>query len=293
MIKALLLACLIGPMPARAAQPEYGVKGIFPVYEIAADWLIFDKNHPAGKKILERGRRFLIVGSHGSGLFSITRASAAYGGACRAGRPAKLKTFFLSGNRSPIGSPIIAIHVPARFKLKGSKAKYLTLSNQVGEDSYHAWESPLKEGILEEIRSGKFHFSREDEQPGPSFLLPKPEDIALKIDFASPLHVRGLTNPFILIEGTQVRHSYRRCLRLVDGARWAGGCVPLPHELMAETSLLRFVAYDPGGKDRPYLLAYTASEPLWGHERWGFVVSDSGARMFLKDSMNPRCREGF
>ena len=67
----------------------------------------------------------------------------------------------------------------------------------------------------------------------------------------------------------------------------------MPHDLMAETAQLRFVAYDPGGKGSPFLLAYTRGEPLWGHERWGFVLRASGARLFLRDALDPGCREGF
>jgi hypothetical protein len=67
----------------------------------------------------------------------------------------------------------------------------------------------------------------------------------------------------------------------------------MPHDLMSETAQLRFVAYDPGGNGSPFLLAYTKGEPLWGHERWGFVLRGGGARLFLRDAMDPRCREGF
>ena len=48
-----------------------------------------------------------------------------------------------------------------------------------------------------------------------------------------------------------------------------------------------------GGGGNPYVLAFTPEEPLWGHERWGFVVRASGPRLFLTDAMDRRCREGF
>ncbi|MBI4060511.1 MAG: hypothetical protein HY403_03690, partial [Elusimicrobia bacterium] len=82
-------------------------------------------------------------------------------------------------------------------------------------------------------------------------------------------------------------------LRLADGGRLLGPCVEMPHELMSETAQLRFVSYDPSGGGSPFLLAYTHGEPLWGHERWGFVLRRGGARLFLRDAMDPRCREGF
>ena len=62
---------------------------------------------------------------------------------------------------------------------------------------------------------------------------------------------------------------------------------------MAETAQLRFVSYDPSGKGGPLLLAYSKEAPLWGHERWGFALRAAGARLFLRDAMDPRCREGF
>ena len=67
----------------------------------------------------------------------------------------------------------------------------------------------------------------------------------------------------------------------------------MPHDLMAETAQLRFVAYDPSGKGSPFLLAYTRGEPLWGHERWGFQLTAKGPRLFLHDALDPRCRESF
>ena len=97
----------------------------------------------------------------------------------------------------------------------------------------------------------------------------------------------------VLVTGAQISNSFRRCLRLADGDKLIGDCVEMPSDLMAETALLRFVSYDPSGKGGPLLLAYTKDAPLWGHERWGFALRSSGARLFLRDAMDPRCREGF
>ena len=82
-------------------------------------------------------------------------------------------------------------------------------------------------------------------------------------------------------------------LRLLEGDKLLGSCVPMPHDLMAETAQLRFVSYDPGGKGNPFLLAYTRGEPLWGHERWGFILRANGAQLFLRDTLDPKCRAGF
>ncbi len=82
-------------------------------------------------------------------------------------------------------------------------------------------------------------------------------------------------------------------LRLADDQKLVAECVEMPHALMAETALLKFVAYDPGGRGNPYLLAYTPPPPRWGDERGGFIIRDSGARLILFDAMAPRCREGF
>jgi hypothetical protein len=62
---------------------------------------------------------------------------------------------------------------------------------------------------------------------------------------------------------------------------------------MAETSLLEFVAYYPNAGAWPFVLAHTVSEPLWGHERWGFQITSQGPKLFLRDALDPRCREGF
>ena len=115
----------------------------------------------------------------------------------------------------------------------------------------------------------------------------------MKIDFGSKLSLQGHPEAFLLIEGSQIGGSYRRCMHLLDGEEPLGRCTWMPHALMAETRLLNFVAYDPSRQGRPFILAYTETEPLWGHERWGFQLSEKGPKMFLRDALDPRCREGF
>ena len=192
-----------------------------------------------------------------------------------------------------MGDPIIAIKVPESFTLKGSNALYAPLPNAVEEDLYKSLGPALTAATVEEAKTGSFRL-RPDDAGAAAFLSdPQPEKILLKIDYASHPRIAGLTAPVVLVTGAQISNSFRRCLRLADGGRLLGGCAEMPSDLMAETALLRFVSYDPGGKGSPFLLAYTRKAPLWGHERWGSVLRAGGARLFLRDAMDPRCREGF
>lgn len=288
-LAALLLASL--STPARA-QDEYGARGLYPVYESGPQWVIFDKAKVGGAKELAPGGRFLVVGSEGAQLFAVARSSPTYGGACRARKPARLRGALLKGPRSAVGEPVMAVRVPPEFKLTGSKAVFRSLPNAVSEDLYRAHGAELAAASVEEAKAGSFKFSPEDSTAATFLQDPKPEAVTLKIDFAAPVTVEGLGKAFVLVTGAQIGASYRRCLRLVSG-KLLGGCAEMPHALMAETSLLRFVSYDPGGNGRPYLLAYTTGAPLWGHERWGFVLRAAGPRLFLRDAMDPRCRDGF
>lgn len=292
---ALLLAALLlfAARPG-SAQEEYGAKGIFPIYESGGQWLIFDKK-PAKKKPspLGVGGRFLVIGSQGAQVFEVARTSGTYGGACRQRRPLKLRAALLKGPRSAVGRPIIGIRVPASFSLKGSRAAYLPLANAAGEETYRRLGQTIKQSVMEDVRSRAFRFQLDD-AGGPAFLQdPRPEKIQLKIDFGSRTPVQGLKDPFLLIEESQISASSRRCLRLAEGERLIGGCAEMPRTLMAETALLEFVSYDPSGKKSPYLLAFTRTQPLWGDERWGFVIRETGPSLFLTDSMDIRCREGF
>ena len=62
---------------------------------------------------------------------------------------------------------------------------------------------------------------------------------------------------------------------------------------MAKPALLQFVTYDPAGGGSPFVLALTTKTPMWGDERWGFVIRAAGPRLFLMDAMDVRCRAGF
>ncbi len=290
-LAALLLCAAWRPS---SAQDEYGAKGLFPVYDHAGTWLIYDRaSKKSASSALRPGARLLIVGSRGAALFSVARTSATYGGACRGRKPLRLRAAILKGPRKEVGDPILAIKVPNTFSLKGSHARYADLPNQVNEAVYQSLGAALADAALSQAKDGTFRFKLDDEGASAFLADPKPEKILLKIDYAARPKVAGLAAPLVLVIGAQISNSFRRCLRLADGNKLVGGCVEMPSDLMAETALLHFVSYDPGGKGSPFLLAYTKEAPLWGHERWGVVLRATGARLFLRDAMDPRCREGF
>ena len=290
---ALAVVACLAAGPARA-QDAYGARGLFPVYKSGNQWVIFDKPRVSGQiKDLLPGARFLVVGSAGADLFVVARSSPTYGAACRQKKPLRLRAALLKGPRSSVGDPVMAIKVPDDFALKGSAAVYQSLASVVDEPLYKSLGAALGAASVDEAKSGGYKF-RSDDEGAASFLAdPKPEKVALKIDFAARPRVAGLKDPVALVTGAQISSSFRRCLRLADGDKLIGPCVEMPHDLMAETAQLSFVAYDPSGKGSPFLLAYSKGEPLWGHERWGFVLRASGARMFLRDALDPSCRAEF
>lgn len=293
---AVLIALLFAAALTRPAlaQDQYGAKGLFPVYDVGGHWLIYDKTTEAGgSQGLRPGGSFLLIGSDGADLFAVAHASAAYGGACRKKKPVRLRAAILKGPRASVGDPILALKVPAGFSLKGSRAEFLALPNAVGEPVYQALGAALNAATIMEAKAGVFKFLAVDDGANAFLANPKPENISLKIDFAAPVKIAGLTAPMVLVTGAQISNSFLRCLRLADGDKLIGGCVEMPSDLMGETALLRFVSYDPGGRGSPLLLAYTKDAPLWGHERWGFALRAAGARLFLRDAMDPRCRAGF
>ncbi|MBI5241896.1 MAG: hypothetical protein HY926_15595 [Elusimicrobia bacterium] len=293
MLAALAALSLAWAAPA-PAQEAYGAKGIYPVYETSGQWVIFDKDpRPAQSPPLGPGSRFLVVGSSGSELFTVARTSATYGGACRKNKPVKLRAALLRGPRGAVGTPIIGIKVKEGFSLKGSQASFTPLRGEVDEGTYSRLGGAVKAAVVSDVASGAFRFSLDD---APSARLqqdPRPEDVQMKIDFGAQARVRGLEDAFVMVEGSQVSATFRRCLRLAAAGVLLGGCVEMPHALMAETALLRFVEYDPSGDGRPLLLAYTPEAPLWGAERWAFALRAAGPRLVLADAMDPRCREGF
>ncbi|MDE1977309.1 MAG: hypothetical protein KGI84_08645 [Elusimicrobia bacterium] len=280
---------------AAAAPEPYGSKGIYPIYESGGQWLIFDKNPgPRQSALLGIPQRYLVIGSQGSGVFWIARDSSSYGGACKESRPIPLRTALLRGPRSLVGHPIIGIHVPQNFSLKGSRAIFRALSNGASDPSYQNLYPVLEAKTVEEIKQGivAVDFSTAVFSQNSAYSGPKPQVQAV-IDFATKIPIKGLMNSSVLVTESTVGNKTWRCLREADGGQLVGGCARMPRKLMAETDLLQFVSYDPGGNGHPFLFAYTKETPLWGNERWGFVLGPDGPRVFLMDAMDIRCREGF
>ncbi len=287
----IFFSLLLTAAPARLrAQEDYGAKGIFPVYEVAGQWAIFDKK-PAKPSPLSPGNRFLVIGSKGAQIFSVARTSGTYGGACSGNKPLRLRAALLKGPRDAVGRPIIGIRVPNKFTLKGSRAAYKRLPNAVNDATYSTLLPALNESTQADMQAGKFPIKPDDDKARAVWKDPK--NIQSTIDFGSPLPIKGLSDAFIFVENSVISASERRCLRLSAGGKLVGPCVEMPRALMAETSALEFISYDPSGAGSPFLLAYTKSTPLWGDERWGFRVRASGAQLFLKDAMDIGCREGF
>lgn len=289
----LAAALLAVALPARA-QEAYGNKGLFPVYETSGQWVVFDKRpNKAHPTPIGPGADYLVIGSSGAELFTVKRDSGTYGGACRGHKPLRLRAGLLVGPRHKVGRPILGIHVPEGFTLKGSRAVYASLASEVSDATYQTLGDALRGATIADVKSGAFRFKPDDPMARTFPGDPKPESIQTKIDFGAKIRVAGLKDPFVFVEETEIGASSRRCMRLADGAKLVGDCAQMPTALMAETDLLQFVAYDPTGRGSPYILAFTKTTPLWGDERWGFVVRDSGPRLFLVDAMDVRCREGF
>lgn len=292
---ALLLLLLLGPAGSARAQERYGAKGLFPVYEAPPQWVIFDKT-PGRKKAaaLNVGQRFFVIGSEGAQVFEVRRDSGTYGGACRGHKPLKLRAALLVGPRSQVGRPIMGIHVGPSFSLKGSRAVYKPLKSEVSDATYQRLLGPIKAAVIQDVAQGRFTLKADD--PAAEKLAggpPKPDDIQTKIDFGATVPIEGLGDAFVFVEVSQIGAAARRCMRLAVEDKLIGGCAPMPLALMAETDLLQFVEYDPSGRGNPFIMAFSKTPPLWGDERWGFIVRASGPRLFLVDAMDPRCREGF
>lgn len=280
---------------AAAAQEGYGAKGLFPVYESAPQWVVFDKK-PVKKgspSPLDPGERFLVVGSAGAELFDVKKTSGTYGGACRAHKPAKVRAALLVGPRRAVGRPIIGIHVPATFSLRGSRAVYEALKSEVSEATYARIGEAVRAAVVEDAKEGRFKLKADDPAAEAFRADPKPESVQTKIDFGAPVSVKGLGKPYLFVEESQIGAASRRCLRLAVEDKLVGECAEMARSLMAETELLQFVAYDPSGGGSPFVMAFTRTTPMWGDERWGFVVRPSGPRLFLMDAMDPKCRAGF
>lgn len=270
------------------------VPGIFAVYSMGTRWMLVERE---GSAKPAQGSNFVVIGSRGLGEFRVDKATKTWEAACENGKKVPRRGWLLGGGDakafSRVGTPVIAILLKPGARFESSRAQFSALKNQAGEPLYQRLEKSLKAAILSELRSGEFQMELGDEEGHRTAANPDPDKIRLKIDFAARLKLSGFSDPVVIVDGAEYSRSARRCLRLVDGDQVVGPCVEMPHELMAETAALDFVAYDPSRSGKPFVLAFTEKPPLWGHERWGFQNTGKGPRLFLRDALDPRCRDSF
>lgn len=278
------------PAPKAAPAKPRGAAGIYPVYDLPQGWLLFDRDGAPGA--IASGSRFVVVGSKATGVFSV-KGKTHVDAACVKGKPGKTAAYVLEGAGQGLGTPIIALRAPRGQALDTRKAKLYKLVDEVTDDTYNALGKPLKDAIIADVKAGSFLFKPDDSLGEHYAGNPDPEKIQLKLDFGSKVRIGGIQRAFVLVEGVNISRSFRRCVRLLSEQEPLGSCSEMPHDLMAETQLLEFVAYDPSGKGQPFVLAYSRQEPLWGHERWGFQLTRRGARRFLMDALDPKCRDRF
>ncbi|HAH07222.1 MAG TPA: hypothetical protein DCM05_11990, partial [Elusimicrobia bacterium] len=283
----------IPPEPSKApiAKPLKSSSGIFPVYPEGGRWLVVDRS-PGGKKgsKVAEGMGLLIVGSKGIAEFAVGKSSWTFGASCSKNRPSRTLAWKVAGRKAAflkVGAPIVAILLKPGTVYDVSQALFTPLKNEVGESVYKKLDFAIRKTNVSDLKEGAFPILPDDQDGAALAREADPLRLQMKVDFASPVQVKGLKDPLVLIEGTQVSNSYRRCLRLFEDKEPLGGCVEMPHVLMTETRQLDFVAYDPSRAGSPFVFAYTTEAPLWGHERWGFQVNAQGAKLFLRDALDP------
>jgi hypothetical protein len=281
------------PRPTKSPSGSR-VPGIFAVYAAGGRWMLVERE---GSAKPSAGSRFVVIGSQGTGEFRADKSSKTWEAACEGGKKVPRRAWLLGGDDPKafkrVGTPVIAILLKAGAKFDASRAHFSPLKNQASEATYQRLEKSLRSAVTAELASGEFQMDIGDEEGHRTAANPDPDKIRLKIDFAARLKLAGFEDPLLVVEGAEYSRSYRRCLRVVDGDKVVGSCVEMPHELMAETAALDFVAYDPARSGRPFILAFTEKPPLWGHERWGFQNTPKGPKPFLRDSLDPRCRDSF
>jgi hypothetical protein len=282
--------------PAREVARGSRVPGIYPVFEAGGRWMIVDRS-PRRKHLLRRGGRVLVIGSRGVAPFRIARSTRTFGTACEDRRQVARTAYYLTSKRASsfkrVGTPVIAIRLKRGTRYNPKDAWFYRLKNAVQESTYQDLGATLKSSIADDLRSGDFQIKLNDKVGHDFARSPNPDKIQMKIDFGSKIRYRKFKDAFLLVEGAQVSNTYRRCMRLMGSNKPVGNCAEMPHELMVETRQLKFVAYDPSKRGAPFILAYTEGKPLWGHERWGFQMTDKGPKLFLRDAMDPKCRSGF
>ncbi|MFC1679985.1 hypothetical protein ACFL2T_07235 [Elusimicrobiota bacterium] len=273
------------------------VPGIFPVFETGRRWMLLERVEKGGTRMLRKGSRLVVIGSRGVEEFYAARSTMTYLAGCEGFHPKKSLAYYLRGRKAKhfkkVGTPVIAILLRGGKSFDSKRALFYPLRNEVKESVYQRFEAGIRNSVIEDIKSGAFAIAIEDEKGHAFAQKPDPQGFLVKIDFASKIRLRGFKKAFMLVEGAQVSKSYRRCMRLFEEDSPVGKCAEMPDQLMTETRNLNFVAYDPAGRGVPFVLAYTKKAPLWGHERWGFQLTDSGPKVFLQDALDPRCRESF
>ena len=280
-----------GPVTPRPAQRRTAPGGIFPVYETPEGWMLLDRRGKRGD--IPVGTSFLVVGSKAAGVLTAARGTLVTA-ACVRKRPAKVPAYALAGRlKDSLGTPIIALRVPKGRALDTSKARFYPLVNEVADETYQALAEPLRQAVIADAAGGRFLLKQDDTAAAQAVRDADPKKVQLKLDFGSKVRIAGMENAFMVVESANISRSARRCVRLLEENALIGGCAEMPHDLMAETQILQFVAYDPSGRGKPFVLAYTTREPMWGHERWGFQLTPKGAKRFLMDAWDAKCREGF
>ena len=282
---------------ASSAWAGQGKPGIYPVYQSGSRWMLVEKPAQGRAAEVRKGTRVLVIGSSGVDEFYVSAATRTLLAGCKGARPVPKPAHLLS-SRSPraferMGAPVIALLLRDGAVYDPARASFSALSDDADETLYSRVRQAILDATLADAASGGFSFLPDDEEGRRFASRPEPEKVQMKIDFSSRLRMAGVKDARLLVEGTQISKTYRRCLRLFSGDKPLGGCAAMPHVLMAETRLLKFVSYDPSGQGRPFVMAYTESEPLWGHERWGVQLTGKGPKVFLEDALDPRCRESF
>jgi len=271
------------------------VPGIYPVYDFGGRWVLLERAAGSARR-LRKGSEVVVIGSSGADRFYAAASTRTWVAACQGHKPAPTGGFLLSsgsaGSFKKVGTPIVAILLRKGAAYDTSRAGFHVLANEVVEATYGRYDTIVRGEALSDIRSGDFAVDPADHEGLRAAQLSDTERVQTKFDYGTRIKHAAFKGAFLLVEGSQVSKAYRRCLHLFDDDRPVGRCSEMPHALMAETRTLRFVSYDPG-TGRPFILAYSEKEPLWGHERWGFQMTEQGPRVFLMDALDPNCREGF
>lgn len=272
--------------------PSAGAASIHPVYPSDAGMILVDRRPGAWKKGYKKNSPFLVVGSRAAAILSVVKATSTWEAACKGKKHLTLPAYVLGGrDAGRIGDPIIAIFLKKRSAVDTRRAQFKRLGNQVNEDAYRDFLDSVKAITSKELTSGDFVIDPGDDYGRQLASQPNAEHQLHNFDFGAQLKLAGIQDAFFMVDRIQFSKTLRRCVRLFINGKAAGGCAPMPHQLMAETNLLEFVSYDPNGTGQPFLLAYTPKAPLWGHERWGFQVSRRGPKRFMMDALDPKCRE--